>query len=107
MSRRTATRGSAARNATAVLIALLILLFGVRPLVKAITRKQGATAKVEDTAEDASAEAGITVAGPVGLEQIAAGRRFDERVDAVRGFTRDNPARAALAVRDMIKADAK
>jgi len=25
----------------------------------------------------------------------------------VRGFTRDNPARAALAVRDMIMADAK
>jgi flagellar M-ring protein FliF len=25
----------------------------------------------------------------------------------VRGFTRDNPARAALALRDMMKADAK
>ena len=29
------------------------------------------------------------------------------RIGAVRGFTRDNPARAALAVRDMIKADGK
>ncbi|HWU95751.1 MAG TPA: hypothetical protein VN029_09135 [Sphingomonas sp.] len=32
---------------------------------------------------------------------------YDERVGLVRGFTRDNPARAALAVRDMIKADAQ
>ena len=36
-----------------------------------------------------------------------AARGYDDRIGAVRGFTRDNPARAALAVRDMIKADAK
>ena len=34
------------------------------------------------------------------------GKGYDDRVGLVRGFTRDNPARAALAVRDMIKADA-
>ena len=50
---------------------------------------------------------GISVAAPVSLEQIAAGRSYDEKIGAVRGFTRDNPARAALAVRDMIAADAK
>ena len=33
------------------------------------------------------------------------GKSYDDRVGLVRGFTRDNPARAALAVRDMIKAD--
>ena len=49
---------------------------------------------------------GIAVQPPVTLEQIEATRNFDERIGAVRGFTRDNPARAALAVRDMIKAEA-
>jgi flagellar M-ring protein FliF len=92
----------AARNATAILIALLILLLGVRPLVKAMTRKKEEPA----TPTEAQPE-GITVAGPVGIDQIESTRDFDGRVDAVRGFTRDNPARAALAIRDMIKADAK
>ena len=32
-------------------------------------------------------------------------RGYDDRVGLVRGFTRDNPTRAALAVRDMIKAE--
>ena len=37
---------------------------------------------------------------------IEASRNYDERIGKVRGFTRDNPARAALAVRDMMKAPA-
>jgi flagellar M-ring protein FliF len=45
------------------------------------------------------------VAAPVSLDQLEQSRGYDERIGAVRGFTRDNPARAALAVRDMIKAD--
>ena len=44
---------------------------------------------------------------PVALDQIETSSSFEGRVGAVRGFTRDNPARAALAVRDMIAADAK
>ena len=43
------------------------------------------------------------VAPPVSLDQLENSRGYDERIGAVRGFTRDNPARAALAVRDMIK----
>jgi flagellar M-ring protein FliF len=38
----------------------------------------------------------------VSLDQLDQARSYDDRVGAVRGFTRDNPARAALAVRDMI-----
>jgi flagellar M-ring protein FliF len=56
---------------------------------------------------DADGNPAITVAPPVSLEQIAASRSYEEKIGAVRGFTRDNPARAALAVRDMIMADAK
>ncbi|MBB4086589.1 flagellar basal-body MS-ring/collar protein FliF [Sphingomonas carotinifaciens] len=105
-----------ARNGTAIVIALLVLLLGVRPLVKSMTKKKEDETKAlpmgaagEAEGEDAAAVTGpdgIAVQPPVTLEQIEATRNFDERIGAVRGFTRDNPARAALAVRDMIKAEA-
>ncbi|MDC6668697.1 hypothetical protein OEZ84_28600, partial [Leclercia adecarboxylata] len=41
---------------------------------------------------------------PVSLEMLDQARNYDERIGMVRGFTRDNPTRAALAVRDMSKA---
>jgi len=93
-----------ARNATAIVIALLVLLLGVRPLAKALMKKR----------EDAGPDGALPIAGPnaapgqpqvvpaVGLDQIEAAPTLDDRLGAVRGFTRDNPARAALAVRDMI-----
>ena len=94
-----------ARNVTAVLIALLVLFLGVRPLSKALMKKR------EDgdapTPQLALGPDGVTVAPTTGLGQIGAARSLDEQLGAVRGFTRDNPARAALAVRDMIKADGR
>ncbi len=36
---------------------------------------------------------------------LDAAQGYDERVGLVRGFTRENPARAALAVRDMIRSE--
>ena len=50
---------------------------------------------------------GIAVTPPISLDQIEQVQNYDGRIAAVRGFTRDNPARAALAVRDMIGADAR
>lgn len=109
-----------ARNATALVIALLVLLLGVRPLAKALMKKRddatapavgalpmGAAGAEGGAAGVAPLPAGITVADPVALDQIETSSSFEGRVGAVRGFTRDNPARAALAVRDMIAADAK
>ncbi len=106
-----------ARNLTAVVIALLVLLLGVRPLAKALMKKrEDATDEVaaargaalpSPDANGATDENGIAVAAPVSLDQIETSRNYEERITAVRGFTRDNPARAALAVRDMIAADAK
>ena len=109
-----------ARNLTAVVIALLVLLLGVRPLAKALMKKRedatsapgapmgaangGDGAGTAITGPDGQT---ISVTAPVSLDQIASGRSYDERIGAVRGFTRDNPARAALAVRDMISAEAK
>ncbi len=99
-----------ARNVTAILIALLVLLLGVRPLAKALMKKR------DDAATDRPAlgapiggsdDAAITTAPVVSLDQLENSRGYDDRIGAVRGFTRDNPTRAALAVRDMIRADAK
>ena len=94
-----------ARNATAVLIALLVLFLGVRPLAKALMKKREDATPVPQML--AVGEDGMAIAAPVGLDQLAGATAMDDRLGAVRGFTRDNPARAALAVRDMIKADAK
>ncbi len=103
-----------ARNLTAIAIALLVLFLGVRPLAKALMKKRDETApRLAFGAPIGSAqglgggEGGVAVAAPVSLDQIDATRGYDDRIGAVRGFTRDNPARAALAVRDMIAADTK
>jgi len=118
-----------ARNVTALIIALLVLLLGVRPIAKALMKKredaspaalaaQASTSGAPLLGEDGQplvgadgqplmGEAGIAVAPPVSLDQIETSRSYEERIGAVRGFTRDNPARAALAVRDMITAEAK
>lgn len=93
-----------ARNVTALVIALLVLLLGVRPLAKALMKRR----------DDAALRPGLPIGNPdmpekqapVSIEMLgASGNSYDERVGLVRGFTRDNPARAALAVRDMIRAD--
>ncbi len=102
-----------ARNGTAILIALLVLLLGVRPIAKALMKKRDeATSRpaLGQPIGGVDGEGGVTgigVAAPVSLDQLENTRGYDDRIGAVRGFTRDNPTRAALAVRDMIKADAK
>ena len=98
-----------ARNGTAILIALLVLLLGVRPIAKALMKKRddATTRPALGQPIGAAAADGMAVAAPVSLDQLENTRGYDDRIGAVRGFTRDNPTRAALAVRDMIKADAK
>ena len=91
-----------ARNVTAILIALLVLLLGVRPLAKGLMKKRDDAPRA--ALPGAAADGQIGEATPVSLDQLESSRGYDERIGAVRGFTRDNPARAALAVRDMIKA---
>ena len=109
-----------ARNLTAIVIALLVLLLGVRPLLKTMLKKRadgeagvkGALAGPDgapmgSATGDGIGEDGIRVTDPVGIEDLEDARGYEQRVHAVRGFTRDNPARAALAVRDMMGAEAK
>ncbi|MEG3181772.1 flagellar basal-body MS-ring/collar protein FliF [Sphingomonas sp. LT1P40] len=95
-----------ARNVTAVVIALLVLLLGVRPLAKALLKKR------DDSARGGSLPMGVpdgvAMPTPVSAEMLGAGGvSLGDRVGLVRDFTRDNPARAALAVRDMIKTEGK
>ncbi|WP_137861977.1 MULTISPECIES: flagellar basal-body MS-ring/collar protein FliF [unclassified Sphingomonas] len=101
----------AARNATALVIALLVLFLGVRPLTKALLKKREEPAAGNRPALSMGGHAGEEgghSAPPVSIDMLEGGHNsYDERVGLVRGFTRDNPARAALAVRDMIKADAQ
>jgi flagellar M-ring protein FliF len=99
------------RNATAIVIALLVLLLGVRPMAKALMKKRDeapAGARLA-FANPAAAVAGAAPVGadgqPVSIDMLDNARNYEDRVGLVRGFTRENPARAALAVRDMIKAE--
>src|SRR5690606_4577482 len=90
------------RNVTALVIALLVLLMGVRPLVKAMLRKREDAAR--PPALPMGAADGVGMPTPVSPEMLGApGVSLGDRVGLVRDFTRENPARAALAVRDMIK----
>ena len=93
-----------ARNVTALVIALLVLFLGVRPLAKSLMKKRDDTPAAPQLALGPD---GVTVAPTIALSQMGGARSLDDQLGAVRGFTRDNPARAALAVRDMIKADGK
>jgi len=108
----------AARNGTALIVALLVLLFGVRPIVKGMGRRQD-SAPAPSIALPGGVKAApvapgeppvpVNAAGeqvPVSIEMLQDARSYDDRVGMVRGFTRDNPTRAALAVRDMIRSDA-
>ncbi|QDX27201.1 flagellar M-ring protein FliF [Sphingomonas suaedae] len=94
-----------ARNVTALVIALLVLLLGVRPLAKALLRKR------EDARPTTGALPiagdGVQLPAQVSPEMLAGtGLTLGDRVGLVRDFTRENPARAALAVRDMIRTEA-
>ncbi|MHA6721754.1 flagellar basal-body MS-ring/collar protein FliF [Sphingomonas sp. RS2018] len=98
------------RNATALVIALLVLFLGVRPMAKALMKKReeapaGAKLAFANPGADPSEQQGVPFDGtvPVSIEMLDSARGYDDRVGLVRGFTRENPARAALAVRDMIR----
>ncbi|BCA59975.1 flagellar basal-body MS-ring/collar protein FliF [Sphingomonas sp. HMP6] len=101
-----------ARNVTAIVIALLVLFLGIRPLAKAVLKKREEPAPQPRAALGRDYVAESQGGGqmppppgdqPVSIDALEKTRGYDDRIGMVRGFTRDNPARAALAVRDMIK----
>ncbi|MCM8731260.1 flagellar basal-body MS-ring/collar protein FliF [Hephaestia sp. GCM10023244] len=97
------------RNATAILIALLVLILGVRPLARTLLKKRDEAGVRAALGRPMGNPQGAphTPGAEVSIDMLESSRGYDDRVGLVRGFTRDNPTRAALAVRDMIKADAQ
>lgn len=91
-----------ARNLTALVIALLVLFVGLKPILKMFAKKreEGAGAG-SDLGEFAISRP------PVSVEALENAQGYEDKVKLVRDFTRDNPARAALAVKDMIRSDGK
>lgn len=87
-----------ARNLTALIIALLVIFVGLKPMLKMIGKKRDSAPVDED---------GRIARAPVSIESLEGAQSYDDKVKLVRDFTRDNPARAALAVKDMIRADGK
>jgi flagellar M-ring protein FliF len=77
----------------------------VRPLAKTLLKKRDEPKAVAGALPMGGAD-GMAMPAPVSPEMMgAAGVPLGDRVGLVRDFTRDNPARAALAVRDMIKTE--
>lgn len=92
-----------ARNVTALIIALLVLFVGLKPMLRMMGKKKEQPEEPTE-APVPSLSSAIGRRPQFELEQIESAQSYDQKVKLVRDFTRDNPARAALAVRDMIKA---
>jgi flagellar M-ring protein FliF len=105
-----------ARNLTALAIVAL-LVFGLgKPLLKrggaALAKRAEAQAagRAAVRGEIADALAERAQSDPdtrVTLEMIEAARSYEARAALIRNFVRQDPARAALVVRDLIRADSK
>ncbi|MBB5686454.1 flagellar basal-body MS-ring/collar protein FliF [Sphingobium boeckii] len=104
-----------ARNVTALLVVIL-LVFGIgRPMLKrraAAGQAPGAgkASKAALGGEIASALADRARTGndsEVTIDMIEAAPGYTARADLIRNFVRQDPARAALVVRDLIQADSR
>jgi len=106
----------AVRNATAILVALVVV-FGIgRPMLK---KASTALARRAEEHKSTRGHMGGEIAGAladrsrtendmkVTLEMIEATRDYEARAALIRGFVRQDPARAALVVRDLIRNDTK
>jgi flagellar M-ring protein FliF len=85
-----------ARNLTALIIALLVIFVGLKPMLKMLSKRREAPETEPAVGRP-----------PVSIEHVDSAQGYEDRVKLVRDFTRDNPTRAALAVRDMIRSDGK
>ena len=105
-----------ARNVTALAVAAL-LIFGLgRPLLR---KGSAMVAKRAEASRTARSKVGGEIASvladrarsdldmKVTLEMIEATRDYETRAALIRNFVRQDPARAAVVVRDLIRADAR
>jgi flagellar M-ring protein FliF len=103
------------RNGTALIIALLILFVFAKPVMRrigAMTANRaaaGRAGRANVSGEIATALADRSRSDhdmKVSLEMIEATRDYEARAALIRAFVRQDPARAALVVRDLIRTDA-
>lgn len=101
---------SAARNGAALLVCILLIFFIGRPLLKRsknLASSGGQPALIGlSGAHNSNANERASLSS-ISLELIEANRDFETRAGLVRGFVRQDPARAALVVRDLISSDTK
>ncbi|SMF72609.1 flagellar basal-body MS-ring/collar protein FliF [Allosphingosinicella indica] len=101
------------RNITALGLAALVIFGIARPLMKkgtAALAKRAEHSKVNVGSQIAAAIADQAQSDPttrITLEMIEAAPGYEARAALVRNFVRQDPARAALVVRDLIRADSK
>jgi flagellar M-ring protein FliF len=104
------------RNVAAVLIALVVVFGLARPMLKKATRAYATRAEQHRAKRTQVGGEIASVLGErartesdlkVSLEMIEATRDYEARAALIRNFVRQDPARAALVVRDLIRADAK
>ena len=103
-----------ARNLTAIILAVLVVFGLGKPLLK---KGSAALARRAETKNAARGAVGGEIASvladrarsdlemKVSLEMIEATRDYETRASLIRTFVRQDPARAALVVRDLIRAD--
>lgn len=104
------------RNLTALAIGALVVFGLGRPLLRKMTaasaKRAEAQAKTEASVGSQMAaviadEAKTDSVHKVTLEMIEATSNYEARAALIRNFVRQDPARAALVVRDLIRADGK
>jgi flagellar M-ring protein FliF len=108
--------GVAARNVTGLVVAILAFFGVIKPLMKRLGKS--APASVDDAADPAqraaigneiaaalATEAAADPAKKVTLDMIEAAPGYSDRAALIRNFVRQDPDRAALVVRDLIRAD--
>jgi flagellar M-ring protein FliF len=105
----------AVRSLGGLIIALAVVFFIGRPLVKKLTA--GAAKAAADAPGQGLVGQEIAAAladqrqhhdpNKVTIEMIEAAPSYEARASLIRNFVRQDPARAALVVRDLIRADAK
>ena len=105
-----------ARNLSAVAVALILLLGVGRPLLKRWSQAQAAPAPMSEQQQlqlgnDIQSELGraavLDPAQPVTLDMISASHDYTDRAALIRNFVKQDPDRAALVVRDLLKDGAK
>ena len=96
-----------ARNLTALAIVALLVFWIGKPLLKrrAAAKAEAAATTGKEIAAALAQERVSPSSGDVTLNMIEAAPSYEARAVLIRNFVRQDPARAAIVVRDLLRAD--